>query len=173
MVWFKGPMRAAIFLCVAACQPDTPKQDVTFVEGCWVLRWNSDQSVSMRTHISLDRDGTTFRGVVREFGDVNDPGQDSYEFIFARDGSWLDMDNRAPDSVRRISSAPRPRLIAAMLPPEIAANFSESDQMAVFRIEGGDWVTVSRMADQLGAALVHADGQPGQTYFAGKREACE
>jgi hypothetical protein len=169
----KGLLWAAVVLVVTACTTDTPKQDMAFVEGCWVLRWNSDQSVSMKTHIAPDKEGQTFRGAVREFGDSDDPGQDGYQFIFARDGSWLEMDNHSPDSVRRLTTAPRPRLIAATLPPELAAQFAGDERRAVFRFEEGDWVVVSRTGSRLGAGLIHADGKPGQTYFSGQQETCE
>jgi hypothetical protein len=160
-------------LALAACDAGEPKQDMAFVEGCWVLRWNSDESVSMRTHIAQHEDGRTYRGIVREFGNAAAPGEASYEFIFDRGGRWLEMDNHAPDSLRRLSSAPRPRLVATEPIPEILPHLSEqSDRLATFRFEGGDWVIVSRTGDYLWARLVHADSKPGQTYFGGERETC-
>jgi hypothetical protein len=164
---------SAAVIAAASCDPGAPKQDMAFVEGCWVMRWNSDQSVSMRTHITPDEEGRTFRGTVREFGDASDPGEDNYEFIFSRDGSWLEMDNHAPDSVRRLTSAPRPRLIAVTPSPEIVALFPDSERMALFSFEGGDWVIVTRIGDSLGATLIHADGKTGQVFFGGRRETCE
>jgi hypothetical protein len=83
------------------------------------------------------------------------------------------MDNHAPDSVRRLSSAPRPRLTATKPIPEILPHLPESDRLAVFRFEDGDWVIVSRTADHLGAYMIHADGEPGQGFFGGQREICE
>ncbi|HEX5008640.1 MAG TPA: hypothetical protein VFV70_16110 [Hyphomonadaceae bacterium] len=160
-------------LAVAACDSGAPKQDMSFVEGCWVTRWNSDGSVSLKMHITPAEDGRIYRGVVREFGDANDPGEDNYEFIFSHDGSWLEMDNHSPDSVRRLTSAPRPRLIAETPPPEVVAKFPDMDRMALFRFEGGDRVVVNRIGNHLGASLIHADGKAGQGFFGGQRETCE
>jgi hypothetical protein len=160
-------------IALSACDAGAPKQDMAFVEGCWVLRWNSDDSISMKTRIVPDKDGQAYRGVVREFGDASDPGQDGYEFIFSRDGRWLEMDNHAPDSVRRLSTAPRPRLTAERPTPEILGRFPDSERMAVFRFEGGDRVIVVRTGDSVGASVLYADGDFGQTYFGGRRETCD
>jgi hypothetical protein len=129
----------------------------------------------MRTNILPDKDGRTLRGVSREFGDASDPGQDGYEFIFARDGSWLEMDNHAPDSYSKLGlvSGPRPRLLAAEPPPEIAGRLPDSDRLAAFRFQGGDWVIVSSTGDSIGAFAIHSDGELGQSYLMGRRERCD
>jgi hypothetical protein len=172
---FAWLIAVAAAAAAAGCAAGGAKQDVEFVRGCWAFRFEPDGPVTMMLRLLPEgQDGPTYRGIVREFEDTGDAGTDSYEFIFSRDGRWLEMDNHAPDSVRRLSSLPPPRLVASKPPPETVSQFGPNDHWAGFRFEGGDWVVAGSVGgDKLIIYLVHEDGKLGQTYALGDRDGCD